>query len=133
MNPGFKLYTFYLSSTAWRARIALSLKKVKVKQVYVDLFKGDQKSESYKKVNPNSGVPSLVLPDGTTLVESLAIIEYLNEKFPSDNTNFYPGDAENRAKIRGFCEVINSGIHPYQNLRLVNRLEAQGVNKLKWI
>ena len=128
-----KLFTFYLSSTAWRARIALSLKQLKADHIYIDLFKGDQRSEEYKKVNPNAGVPSLILPNGTTLVESLAIIEYLNEKYPSPN-NLYPGDAEHRAKIRGFCEVINSGIHPYQNLKLVNRLaDENGVDKVKWI
>lgn len=73
------LYTFFRSSTAWRARIALNLKKYPVEYSFVNLLKGEQQSEQYKKVNPNTGVPSLVLPNGTVLIESMAIIEYLNE------------------------------------------------------
>ncbi len=71
---GYQLYTFFRSSTAWRARIALNLKQIKPEYKFVDLFKGEQRTESYKKINPNTGVPSLVLPDGTVLIESMAII-----------------------------------------------------------
>lgn len=115
---GYQLYTFFRSSTAWRARIALNLKQIKPEFKFVHLFKGEQRSEEYKKINPNTGVPTLVLPDGTALIESMAIIEYLNEIKPEPH-NLYPGDAKQRALIRGFCEVINSGIHPYQNLKLI--------------
>lgn len=73
------LYSFFRSSTAWRARIAVNLKQFPVQYSFVNLLKGEQKSEEYRKVNPNTGVPSLVLDDGTILIESMAIIEYLNE------------------------------------------------------
>lgn len=99
---GYKLYTFFRSSTAWRARIALNLKQIKPEYIFVHLFKGQQRSEEYRKINPNTGVPSLVLPDGTILIESMAIIEYLNEIKPSPH-DLFPGDPKNRALIRGFC------------------------------
>jgi maleylacetoacetate isomerase len=63
----------------------------------------------------------------------MAIIEYLNELHPHPN-DLFPGSPIQRAQIRGFCEVINSGVHPYQNLRLVEKLEKEfGVDKGKWL
>ena len=62
----------------------------------------------------------------------MAIIEYLNEIKP-EPYNLFPGDAKNRAQIRGFCEVINSGIHPYQNLKLIEQLHKEHkVDKVQW-
>lgn len=78
MSSGYRLYTFYRSSTAWRARIALNLKKIQAEYVYVHLLKGEQRQDTYKDINPNQGVPTLQLKDGTTLIESMAIIEYLD-------------------------------------------------------
>jgi hypothetical protein len=60
-QPVLKLYTYFRSSTAWRVRIALSLKKLSYEPVFINLLKGDQKSEEYAKVNPNN-----VFMDGTT-------------------------------------------------------------------
>jgi maleylacetoacetate isomerase len=74
------------------------------------------------------GVPTLELADGSCLVESMAICEYLEEAHPE--VPMLPKDAVTRARIRGFCEVINSGIHPYQNLRLLNRLEEHKLDKM---
>lgn len=128
----YKLYSFYLSSTAFRARIALNLKKIKPQYIGMDIMKGDHLTGEYGKVNPNTGVPTLILTDGRCIVESIAIIEYLNEVYPEPH-NLYPGDAADRAQIRGFCEVINSGIHPYQNLKLVNKIEKEFKgDRIKW-
>ncbi len=78
------------------------------------------------------GVPTLVLPDGTSLFESMAIIEYLNEAHPYPH-NLFPGSHIQRAQIRAFCEVVNSGVHPYQNLKLLDYLESNhGVDRWKW-
>ena len=71
------------------------------------------------KINPNHAVPALLLEDGTVLIESVAIIEYLEETHPN-TYSVLPKDPVLRAKVRGFCEVINSAIHPYHNLRLLN-------------
>lgn len=65
---GYKLYTFYKSSTAWRARIALNLKQIKPEYVFVNLLKSEQRSDEYRKINPHTVVPSLVLPNGTVLI-----------------------------------------------------------------
>ena len=74
-------------------------------------------------------IPTLVLPDGTKIVESIAIIEYLNEVHPEPN-NLFPGGPLLRAKIRGFAEVVNSGIHPLQNLKLLEKVEKDyGANR----
>lgn len=63
----------------------------------------------------------------------MAIIEYLNEVHPYPH-NLFAGSPARRAQIRGFCEVINSGIHPYQNLRLIEKLEKDyGADKGKWL
>jgi maleylacetoacetate isomerase len=67
-------------------------------------------------------VPTLQLKDGTALIESMAIIEYLDEVHPQPK--LFPGSAVQRAQIRGFCEIVNSGIHPYQNIRLLDKIEA---------
>lgn len=122
MSSGYHLYTFYRSSTAWRARIALNLKKIQAEYRYVHLLKGEQRDTKYKEINPNQGVPTLQLKDGTTLIESMAIIEYLDEVHPEPK--LFPGSSVHRAQIRGFCEVVNSGIHPYQNIRLLDKVEA---------
>ena len=73
-----------------------------------------------------------MLPDGRVIVESLAIIEYLNEKYPTPN-NFYPGDAVQRAQIRAFNEIINSGIHPFHNMKLLDKVEEDfKADRFEW-
>ncbi len=74
-----------------------------------------------------------MLPDGQVIFESMAIVEYLNEVHPNPY-NLFPGDAVQRAKIRAFCEVINSGIHPYQNLKLIQKVHNEfGASQKKWL
>lgn len=74
-----------------------------------------------------------MLPDGQIIFESMAIIEYLNEVQPNPY-NLFPGTPAERAKIRAFCEVINSGIHPYQNLKLVQKVHKEfGANQKQWL
>ena len=65
-------------------------------------------------------VPSLILPNDEILIESAAIIEYLEEMHPE--VPLFPKDPVKKAQIRGFCEVINSGLHPYQNLRVLEKI-----------
>ena len=72
-----KLYTYFRSSAAYRVRIALNLKGVSYEAVPVNLLKGEQREAGYKKLNPQMRVPSLDI-DGTTLIQSSAILEYLD-------------------------------------------------------
>ena len=111
-----KLYTYFRSSAAYRARIALNLKGVTTEQISIHLTKdgGKQHSPEYRAVNPQRRVPSLVLDNGTILMQSPAIIEYLDEVHP--NPPFLPKDPVARAKNRAFAAVIGCDIHPLNNL-----------------
>ena len=111
-----KLYTYFRSSAAYRARIALNLKGVTTEQISIHLTKdgGKQHSPEYRAVNPQRRVPSLLLDNGTILMQSPAIIEYLDEIHP--NPPFLPKDPVARAKNRAFAAVIGCDIHPLNNL-----------------
>jgi glutathione S-transferase len=75
---GTTLFNFAFSSSAWRVRLALAFKEIEYKSIFVNLTNGEQKSESYKKINPTGCVPALFI-DGNILTDSTAIIEYLEE------------------------------------------------------
>jgi len=111
-----KLYTYFRSSAAYRARIALNLKGVTTEQVFIHLTKdgGKQHSPEYRAVNPQRRVPSLVLDDGAVLIQSPAIIEYLEEVYP--DPPLLPKDPVRRAQVRAFAAVIGCDIHPLDNL-----------------
>lgn len=76
-------------------------------------------------------MPSLVLPTGEVIIESTAIIEFLDETHPE--VLLYPKDPIKKAQVRGFCEVINSGLHPLQNLRVLNKIATDyNGDKIEW-
>jgi maleylacetoacetate isomerase len=111
-----KLYTYFRSSAAYRTRIALNLKGITTEQISIHLTKdgGKQHSPEYRAINPQRRVPSLVLDNGTVLMQSPAILEYLDEVHP--NPPFLPKDPVARAKVRAFAAVIGCDIHPLNNL-----------------
>jgi maleylpyruvate isomerase len=111
-----KLYTYFRSSAAYRARIALNLKGVATEQAFIHLTKdgGRQHTAEYRAVNPQRRVPTLVLDSGDVLMQSPAIIEYLEEVFPTPP--LLPADPVARAKVRAFAAVIGCDIHPLNNL-----------------
>lgn len=94
---------------------------------------GEQHSAEYRKLNPQGEVPTLV-HDGKVIAQSFAIIEYLDEVFPE--RPLFPKDPYGRAKIRQFCENINSSIHPLGNLKVQQYLEKQAGfdadKKMEW-
>lgn len=116
------LYNYFRSSTSFRARIALHHKNLDFKYVPVHLLKKEQHSPEYRKISPLGEVPTLV-HGGRAIAQSLAILEYLDEAFPS-TPRLYPADLLARAQVRQFCENINSFIHPMGNLKVLQRLEA---------
>lgn len=119
------LYTYFRSSAAYRVRIALALKQVSADPRFIHLVRngGEQKSEAFRAINPNATVPALVLETGEAIVQSLAIIEYLEETHPEPA--LLPGDAVMRAQIRAAAQVIACDIHPVNNSRVGAYLKAQ--------
>ena len=104
-----KLYTYYRSQASFRVRIALNLKGLAREDVYLHLEKGDQFAAGYKALNPQMVVPILI--DGEAkLFQSLAILEYLDEKYPEPP--LLPADPASRAWVRGFALISIADTHP---------------------
>ena len=123
-----KLYTYFRSSAAFRVRIALNLKGLAYEPQFVHLAKGEHRKPEYSTVNPQALLPMLVLDDGTRLTQSLAIIEYLDEKHPQPA--LLPKDATARARVRSLSYLVASEIHPLNNLRVLQYLKrALGQNE----
>jgi maleylacetoacetate isomerase len=108
-----RLYTFFLSSAAYRVRIGLALKGLSPEQHAVHLGRNQQADASYLALNPQGLVPLLV-DDDFVLSQSLAILEYLEETVPEPP--LLPRDARGRARVRSLAYVIACDVHPLQNL-----------------
>jgi maleylacetoacetate isomerase len=110
-----KLYSYFRSSAAYRVRIALNLKGIAYETASVHLTKdgGHNRRPEFRAVNPQMRVPVLVTPGGETLIQSIAIIEYLDETHPEPP--LLPKDPIARAKVRGLAELIACDIHPLNN------------------
>jgi maleylpyruvate isomerase len=117
-----KLHGYFRSGAAYRVRIALNLKGLRVDHVFHHLRKGEQKAPAYLELNPQGLVPSLVLDDGTVLTQSLAIIEWLEEMHPEPP--LLPREAVARARVRAFALAIACDVHPLQNLGVLQRLRS---------
>ena len=114
-----KLYGFSRSSAAFRVRIALNLKGIAWEHINVSLPDGDQFGGEYTKINPQARVPTLIDGDHT-LIQSMAILEYLDETQP--DPAFLPSDPVARARVRGLADIIACDIHPLNNLAVLKFL-----------
>lgn len=117
-----KLYGYFRSSAAFRVRIALNLKGLSCDTELVNLQAGDQFSAAYKSVNPQGRVPALE-DDGALLVQSMAIMEYLEDTHPEPP--LLPPDAKGKARVRGLANIIACDIHPLNNLAVLNYLKTE--------
>ncbi len=115
-----KLYGYFRSSAAYRVRIALNLKGLDCENEFIHLRNNDQQSEKFRALNPQGLVPVLV-DEGNAISQSLAILEYLDEKYP--DPAFLPTPASSRAYVRSIALAIACDIHPLNNLRILRYLE----------
>lgn len=135
MGASLILYSYWRSSASYRVRIALKLKGLDFELRPVHLVKdgGQQHADSYRTLNPQQLVPTLVHGD-VVLGQSLAIIEYLDEVFPAPP--LLPAAPPERARVRCLAQAIACDIHPLNNLRVLNYLGADaGLNeeaRLAW-
>ncbi|HZB89825.1 MAG TPA: maleylacetoacetate isomerase [Stellaceae bacterium] len=114
-----KLYGYFRSSAAFRVRIALNLKGLAFEQVPIHLRKNEQQKESYLALQPQGLVPVLE-DEGEVFIQSLAIIEYLDETHPTPP--LLPGHPAARARVRALAQAIACDIHPIDNLRVLRYL-----------
>ena len=114
-----KLYTYFRSSAAFRVRIALNFKGIAYEPALVNLAKGEHHEPAYRQVNPQGLVPALV-DGGKRLIQSLAIIEYLEERYPEPP--LLPRDPFDRAYARALSGIEACEIHPLNNPRTLNHV-----------
>ncbi len=117
-----ELYDYWRSSAAYRIRIALNLKGLAAQQHLVNLREGEQKSASYRRMNALGRVPTLV-DDGQAFTQSLAILEYLEERYPEPP--LLPEDVAARARVRALAQLVACDIHPLNNLGVLKFLENE--------
>ncbi|CAI8800217.1 MULTISPECIES: maleylacetoacetate isomerase [Pseudomonas] len=119
-----ELFTYYRSTSSYRVRIALALKQLEVRQLPVNLLKGEQREAHFLALNPQGRVPALKVDSGEVLVQSPAIIEYLEEVYPQPA--LLPQDPLRRAQARGVAALIGCDIHPLHNVSVLNQLRGLG-------
>ena len=133
MLSPMKLHNYFRSSASYRVRIALALKSLSYEYIPVHIAKGDHKKEAFAALSADTLVPLLEI-DGAKLSQSMAIIEYLDEKHPAPA--LLPADALGRARVRALAQSIACEIHPLNNLRvlkyLVRELKVDEEAKSAW-
>jgi maleylacetoacetate isomerase len=129
-----KLYNYFRSSASFRVRIGLALKGLPYEYVPVHLARGDHKKDEYTSVS-NDGLVPLLEIDGQRLSQSMAIMEFLDERFP-ESTPLVPRELLPRAQVRALSQSIACEIHPLNNLRvlkyLVKELKVEEEAKNTW-
>jgi maleylpyruvate isomerase len=115
-----KLHNFWRSGTSHRTRIALNLKGLSAEYLAVHLGKEEHLKDAFKAVNPQMLVPALELDNGEVLIQSPAILEWLEEAYPTPA--LLPADAAQRQRVRALAALVGCDIHPVNNRRILEYL-----------
>ena len=128
------LHNYWRSSASHRVRIGLALKRLPFEYVAVNILHKQQHADAYRAKNPMGQVPTLEITedDGSVyaIAQSLPILEYLDERFPTPP--ILPGPPYLRARCRMLAEIVNSGIQPLQNLSTTRQVKAFGGDEAAW-
>ena len=132
---GLRLYGYWRSSSSWRVRIALELKKLAYENIPVHLVRagGEQHQDEYQARNPMRQVPLLEWEEAgqpRRLSQSLAIIHWLDAQHPEPP--LYPAEPYARARALELAELVNAGIQPVQNLSVLQAVDGLGGDRLEW-
>ena len=124
MSEALTLYSYWRSSAAYRVRIGLNLKGLdyRIEPVHLVRDGGQQRTESYRALNPQQLVPTL-LHGSRRITQSLAILEYIDECWPKPS--LLPVDARGRARVRALSQLVACDIHPLNNLRVLQYLKRE--------
>jgi maleylpyruvate isomerase len=128
--PHLVLYSYWRSSSSYRVRIALALKGLEYEYVAVNLLADEHSGEAHRARTPTGFVPCLAV-DGANYFESVAIVELLDELFPSPA--LYPRDPHGRARVRALVEIANSGIQPLHNRSTLQLLSPEPARQIEWV
>ncbi|KAL2689037.1 hypothetical protein Neosp_003088 [[Neocosmospora] mangrovei] len=135
-DSDYTLYSYFRSSCSARLRIALNLKSIKYDMVYVNLLKNEQLSDEHKALNPSASVPILInnASKGTPFKvgQSVAALEYLEEKHPDVPMLPPTSDPEARAMVRTLVDIVCVDIQPPTNLRIMRRVRELGGSAEDW-
>ena len=105
-----KIFTYWRSLATFRVRMALNLKNLEAEEIEVDLHAGQQLKPEFAAINPMKAIPVLIDDDGTSLHQSLPIMEYLDERYP--DPALLPRDPAGRARVRALAQMTVADSHP---------------------
>ena len=125
-GPPLRLYGFWRSMASYRVRVALALKGVPVEETPLDVLAGDQFRPEFLAINPEGAVPALVEGEQPALTQSMAILEYLEDRWP--DPPLLPPDPRGRARVRSLCAVVVSDTHPLLVPRVRTYLREHGMS-----
>ncbi len=119
-----KLYGYFRSSAAYRVRIVLNLKGIDAEHEYVHLVRdgGEHRKDEYLQINPQGLLPALRTDEGGILLQSLAILDYLEDTHPEPA--LLPANSFHKAQVRALCQMVACEIHPLNNLRVLQYLKG---------